>query len=122
MDTNHDLTASVGEPVVIASGDDCARDAGEVTWCMNLWHPTELIEVCMNGTWKSSSPLAAQLSLSDYLEYMLEESDACEGGTGCLKVTDVQSYFLSALFTSTVQVSNCSHQVVSSLDVGGTRA
>ena len=121
MDTSHHLTANVGESVVIPSGDDCEREAGEVTWCVNLWHPTDLIEVCMNGTWESSSPLAAQLNLSDDLVYMLEASDAC-AGTGCLKVTEVQSYFLSALFTSTVQVSNCSHQVVNTLDVSGTRA
>lgn len=67
----------VGGPATIRSWDDCERTPGEVTWCMNVWHPTELIEVCMNRTWSSSSPLAAKLNLSGYLEY-LEISPSCK--------------------------------------------
>ena len=110
---------SVGQSVTISPRDNCERTPDEVTWCMNVWHPTELIEVCMNHTWSLSSPLAAQLNLSDHLEYVLESSSSCPK-TGCLKVKDVQVYFLDALFTSTVQVPNCSAQFVNILSVAGT--
>ena len=108
----------VGSSVTISPRDECERAPEAVTWCMNLWHPTELIEVCMNRTWSSVSPLAAELSLTDYLDNAYEPAspDSC-AGRGCLRVNNVQPYFLDALFTSTVQVSGCSRQIVYILSV-----
>ena len=97
------------QSVVVPARDDCERSALDVTWCMNVWNPTELIEVCLNSTWSSSSPLATELGILEHLEYVEYNEETCPE-TGCLKVTYIEPYYSKAVFTSTVKTVNCSEQ------------
>ena len=104
--------------MVILPFDDCERSALDVTWCMNVWNPTELIEACLNNTWSYSSSLASELGILAHLEYVQYNEESCPE-TGCLKVTLIQSYYSKALFTSTVRTPNCSEQSIIVLELTG---
>ena len=110
---------TVGFPTIIKPYDSCQRNPDVVMWCMNLWHPQERIEVCINSTWSSSSPLAAELGISANLEYV--ENDTYCKGTGCLLVKKTPAYYTKSLFTSTVQTPNCTQQNVIILEVTGKK-
>ena len=111
---------TAGLPTVISPYDACERDPDEVMWCMNMWHPDELIEVCINSTWTSSSPLAAKLEIAANLEYVENIAD-CRA-SGCLLVKETPDYYTKSLFTSTVRTSNCIQQNVIILEVAGISA
>ena len=98
--------------------DECERSALDVTWCMNVWNPTELIEACVNSTWSTSSSLAAKLGILAHLEYVENHEEACPE-TGCLRLTYIESYYSKALFTSTVRTPNCSKQSIIILELTG---
>lgn len=91
--------------------DDC--DSDNVTWCMYIWHPTEKIEVCLNRTWKYSSPAAEELGLIDNLKYI----DSCQFWPppfpplpSCIQIAAVKSYYEGAYFTCTAQTNDCSSE------------
>ena len=105
--------------VVIRPFDHCERSAIDVTWCMNIWNPTGLVEACINNTWTSSSPLATELGILAHLEYVEYSVEEICPETGCLRVTYVEPYYSKALFTSTVKTASCSQQNIILLNLAG---
>lgn len=74
---------------------------GWVTWCINVWHPTEIIQTCLNRTWNYSTPLAKELDIIDNLRIV----SSCSifeifHYKECLEIKSVQPYFDGALFSS----------------------
>ena len=74
---------------------------------MNIWHPTQTVEVCLNRTWNYSSPAAEKLGLINNLELL----DTCLyfhiiPVERCLKLSKVKPYYEFAYFTCTVESSD----------------
>ena len=84
---------------------------------MNIWHPTQTVEVCLNRTWNYSSPAAEKLGLINNLELL----DTCWyfgwSVKRCLKLSKVKPYYEFAYFTCTVESSNNVEQKFVQYDV-----
>jgi hypothetical protein len=97
--------------------DGCSdRDPFAVTWCVNLWHPTELIQVCINSTGTYSSPAAEQLGIMQNFA-IIESCPNYYAGffgpasfKGCLRINKVKSYYAGAIFTCTALTDTCYNQ------------
>ena len=88
--------------------DQCKeRSAGAVTWCLNIWHPTESIVACLNSTSQYSSNVAEELGIENDLVYL----DSCTafGDTyhGCLKIKYVRTFHDRSFVSYTVDEGNC---------------
>ena len=92
------------------------RDPFDITWCFTIWHPTELIEVCLNTSWNYSTPIAAKLGILDNLEIV---KDCNFFYHGCLKVKSIEPYYNEAYFTCHVQTEYCFKETFTSLTVSG---
>ena len=107
----------IGASMLIPCYDfGCSRDPFDITWCLTIWHPTELIEVCRNASWNYSTPIAAELGILDNLEVV----ENCKFFFhGCLKVVSIEPYYNEAYFTCHVQTESCSKETFHSLTVTG---